>query len=317
MRRDVHRGITLIELLVVVALVGLTVALVLPTIQSARAAAREAGCMQNLKQIGLALINYERSQGTLPMSQVRGEGRGSGHSVFTAILPYMEQIPLYNGYNFWMENYDISNQTAVRTRVLTFLCPDNPNIENVAATDVRFPESRSSFAKAHFGANWGGGRGFRAEPGSSYRRTPPQGGIRGPWGDDFAKNRGTYLGVMMTVITPDGQAKGADGQPRARNVALKDIIDGTSFTLAFVEKRDSFGWAVGGWAGSEFDVHTSPAYEGDDAFARKVYSGSTHAEGPNALMCDGSIRQLRAKQDRTLWYALITRAGGEVIKFEN
>ena len=317
MRRQNRRGITLIELLVVVALVGVMVMLLLPAVQSARAAAREASCVQNLKQIGLALYNYQNGQGTLPMSQVRGEGRGNGQSVFALILPYMEQVPLYNNYNFWVENYDIANQTAVGSRVSNLLCPENPTVENIAAIEVRFPDSRSSFANTHYGANWGGGRGFRGEAGSGYRRTPPPGGGRGPWGDDFAKERGTYKGVMMTVTTPDGQSKGADGRPKARNISPKDITDGASFTLAIVEKRDSFGWAVGGWGGSEFDVDTAPAYNGDDVLARKVYSGSNHAGGPNALMCDGSVRQLRAKQDRTLWYALITRAGGEAVKFEN
>ncbi len=314
MRRDIRRGLTLIELLVVMALVGVMVALFLPAVQSARAAAREASCVQNLKQIGLALINYQSAMGTLPMSQVRGEGRGNGHSVFTLILPFIEQIPVYNDYNFWLENYDTANQTPVRTGVPAFLCPDNPDIENVAAMDVRFPESRSSFAKAHYGANWGGGHG----PGgvSGYRRTPPPGSSRGPWGDEFAKERGTYLGVMMTVTIPDGQAKGADGLPKARNITLKDITDGASFTLAMVEKRDSFGWAVGGWGGSEFDVHTSPDYDGDNALARKVYSGSAHAGGPNALMCDGSVRPMRPKHDLAIWYALITRAGGEAVKFQ-
>jgi type II secretory pathway pseudopilin PulG len=317
MRRQNRRGITLIELLVVVALTGVTVALLLPAVQSARAAAREASCVQNLKQIGLALFNYQSANAVLPMSQVRGEGRGNGHSVFATILPYMEQVPLYNDYNFDLENYGIDNQTSVRARVSTFLCPDNPSVQNVAAIDVRFPESRSTFAKTHYGANWGGGgRGFRGDAGNGYRRTPPPGSSRALWGEGFAKERGSYLGVMMTVITPDGQAKGNDGRPKARNVAFKDITDGAAFTLAMVEKRDSFGWAVGGWGGSEFDVDISPAYNGDDALARKVYSGSAHAAGPNALMCDGSVRPLPAKQDRALWYALITRAGGEVVKFE-
>jgi hypothetical protein len=288
----------------------------LPAIQSARAAAREADCTQNLRQIGLALHNYETAMASLPMSQVRGQGRGNGHSVFTLILPYMEQIPVYNGYNFWLENHDITNQTSVRARVPAYLCPDNSNAEDMAAADVRFPVSRSSFARAHYGANWGGGRSFHGDIGQGFRRTPPQGATRDPWGDDFAKTHGTYLGVMMTVITPDGQANAADGQSKARCVSRKDIKDGASFTLAIVEKRDSFGWAVGGWGGSEFDVHTSPAYEGDDALARKVYTGSTHVEGPHALFCDGSVRQLPAKQDRSVWYSLITRAGGEAVKLE-
>src|SRR5262249_30807594 len=152
---------------------------------------------------------------------------------------------------------------------------------------------RSTFARAHYGANWGGGRG--------------------PWGEDFVKQKGTYLGVMMTVITPDGKLKGPDGRPRARCVSLKDITDGVSLTLAMVEKRDSFGWAVGGWGGSEFDVHTSPAYEGDDPLARKVYTGSNHTNGPSAVFCDASVRRLSARLDQKVWYALLTRAGGEAV----
>ena len=108
---------------------------------------------------------------------------------------------------------------------------------------MRFPESRSTFAKGHYGANWGGGRG--------------------PWGEDFAKQRGTYLGVMLTVVTPENKGK-------VRNISIRDITDGTSFTLAMVEKRDSFGWAVGGWGGSEFDVHTSPASAATIRWGRKA-----------------------------------------------
>ena len=296
MRRDNRRGITLVELLVVVSIVSLLVLLLLPAVQTARAAAREAACVNNLKQIGLALHNYCSAVGTFPMSDTRGAGHGHGHSAFTQILPYLEESRIYNAYNFWQENWHATNITTAATRVTTFLCPDNPDDKNVPASEVRFPESRSTFAKTHFGANWGGGRGL--------------------WGEDFVKERGTYLGVMMTVITPDGQVKGPDGKPKARCVSMVDITDGTSVTLAIVEKRDSFGWAVGGWGGSEFDVHTSPVYVGDDPLARKVYSGSTHTEGPSALLCDGSVRRLLAKQDRLVWYALITRAGGETIKFE-
>ena len=150
----------------------------------------------------------------------------------------------------------------------------------------------------------------------SYLELPPKGDARRPWGDDIVSQRGNYLGVIMTVITADGQVKAKDGKPLARSVGDADITDGLSFTLAFVEKRDSFGWAVGGWGGSEFDVNTSPAYGGDDALARKVYTGSTHAQGPNALFCDGTVRSLSPKLDRATWYALITRAGGEPVRLD-
>ena len=89
---------------------------------------------------------------------------------------------------------------------------------------------------------------------------------------------------MMTVSLPDGQEKGPDGRPKARNVKLADITDGTSSTLAMVEKRDSYGWAVGGFGGSEFDVNTQPNFEQDDALGRKVYSGSVHRQGVHCAL---------------------------------
>jgi type II secretory pathway pseudopilin PulG len=287
---------TLVEVLVLLALVSVLVAILPPAVRAARAAARAAGCVNNLRQLGLALHNYHSANDTLPLSQIRGDGHGNGHSAFMAILPFMEETRTYNAYNFSLENSDASNQTAVMTRITAYLCPDNPTVENVPAGEIRFPESRSTFARTHYGANWGGGRG--------------------PWGDDFVKTNGSYQGVMMTVITADGMVKGPDGRPRARTVSFKDITDGTSMTLAMIEKRDSFGWAVGGWGGSEFDAHTTPNYDVDDPLARKVYSGSSHAEGPSALMCDASVRSLTPRLDRAIWYALITRAGRDLVKFD-
>ncbi len=296
MRRNTRAGIALIELLVVMAVVGVMLALLLPAVQQARAAARAVSCENNLKLMGLAIHNYHTAWNRFPMSQVQGEGHGNGHGVFTIILPYVEQAPLYNMYNFHLENWHAANHTVVRHKMDTFLCPDNPDINLVRAAEVRYPESRSTFAKGHYGANWGGGRG--------------------PWGEDFAKQKGSYLGVMMTVMPPDCQDKAQDGRPRARNISVLDITDGTSNTLAFVEKRDSFGWAVGGWGGSEFDVNTAPAYAGNDPLARKIYSGSTHDGRLYVALCDGSVRHLSAKLDRKTWYALITRAGGELFNLE-
>jgi type II secretory pathway pseudopilin PulG len=286
---------TLIELLVLVAVAGLVLVLAVPVLQTARAADRRASCVQNLREIGLALLNYTSATGVLPMSRVVGEGHGNEHSTFMNVLPYLEQIPLYNSYNFSLENWHNTNETVTRATVKLFLCPDNPDTDVLPAWEVRYPEGRGTFAKGHYGVNWGGGRG--------------------PWGEDFVKSKGTYLGVMMAVITPDGQAKGPDGRPKARTVSLAEITDGTAFTLAVVEKRDSLGWAVGGWGGSEFDVYTSPGYQGHERMAMRVYTGSPHADGPNALFCDASVRTLPARQDKKIWYRLITRAGGEPVRF--
>ncbi len=301
MRHDSKRGIGPIDVVVAAGLTLVVMALIVPAVRDARAAARRASCVNNLKQIGLGFHNYTAANDVLPMSQTAGargvaDAHGTGSTVFTALLPYMEMAPVYNSYNFSLENWHVVNDTVTRTTVTVFLCPDNPDTEGTPAWEIRYPESKATFAKGHYGANWGGGRGA--------------------WGEDFVKEKGTYLGVMMTVISPDGMVNAKDGRPRARNVGFPGITDGTSNTLAIVEKQDSFGWAVGGWGGSEFDVNTTPAYEGNDPLARKVYTGSPHEEGPNAAFCDGSVRSLSPKMDKKLWYALITRAGGEVVRFE-
>jgi prepilin-type N-terminal cleavage/methylation domain-containing protein/prepilin-type processing-associated H-X9-DG protein len=316
MRGKSQSGLSLIEFLVVVALICVLLTLLFPALQHARAAARRESCVGNLKRIGLAMHNYSQAIGSFPLSMTFGEGHGNGHSAFTEILPFAEQVALFNAYNFWLENWHLANHTTIGTQVKSYLCPDNPDVDSVPAGEVRFPEPKALFARGHYGANWGGGHEGWNQGTGSYRRLPPKGGARGPWGEEFMKQRGTYLGVIMPVTLPGGEVKAKDGKPLARSVQPAEITDGLAFTLGFVEKRDSFGWAVGGWGGGEFDVYTSPAYEGADPLARRVYSGSTHAQGPNAVFCDGSVRALSPRQDRTVWYALITRAGGEVVKFD-
>src|SRR4029079_15185041 len=90
-------GFTLVELLVVIAIIGLLVALLLPAIQAAREAARRSQCKNNLKQIGLALHNYERARGTFPpgfishATATNDPGLGPGWGWAAHILPYLEE----------------------------------------------------------------------------------------------------------------------------------------------------------------------------------------------------------------------------------
>src|SRR5262245_7122754 len=106
-RSGSRRGFTLIELLVVIAIIGVLIALLLPAVQAAREAARRAQCTNNLKQMGLALANYETGNGSFPPGAI-GYGSGSNidcnhprnHTMFALILPYMEMKPLYDAINF-------------------------------------------------------------------------------------------------------------------------------------------------------------------------------------------------------------------------
>ena len=127
------RGFTLIELLVVIAIIAVLIALLLPAVQQAREAARRMQCKNNLKQIGLAIHNYESSHSRLPSC---GEGTDYStsppstwfglHSMFSQILPYLDQANTYQQFNFgFAYNAIPQNITAAKQGITTFVCPSD------------------------------------------------------------------------------------------------------------------------------------------------------------------------------------------------
>lgn len=125
-----RKGFTLIELLVVIAIIGVLVALLLPAVQQARESARRAQCKNNLKQLGLALHNYQDTHRVLPPGYVFKPGasseNASGFAWGSLILPMLDQAPLYSKFNWNLPVWDAANITP-RTRHLTvFLCPSDP-----------------------------------------------------------------------------------------------------------------------------------------------------------------------------------------------
>ncbi len=126
-----RRGFTLIELLVVIAIIAILIALLLPAVQQAREAARRTQCRNNLKQIGLALHNYESAHGVFPPGVLGDNGSTAAaqklHTWMTLTLPFLDQAPLYQQYNFDVRFDDAFNKTAVAMRINTFLCPSVPS----------------------------------------------------------------------------------------------------------------------------------------------------------------------------------------------
>ena len=132
-----RRGFTLIELLVVIAIIGVLIALLLPAVQSAREAARRSQCVNNMKQMGLAMHNYHSAVGTFPMGNARAfsnPGEVTDWGTFSAhamLLPYLEQSPVANSCNFdwniWYDTGQQINKTVWNVKVASFLCPSDPN----------------------------------------------------------------------------------------------------------------------------------------------------------------------------------------------
>ena len=144
-------GFTLVELLVVIAIIGLLVGLLLPAVQAARQAARRLHCQNNLKQIGLGLANYESLHRLYPKG---GSGAVSltnptilaRHRVSwgTAILPFIEQTPLYDSIELSLPYIHPSNWAAGQTLVPTYLCPAAPNRNYCGPTAIRPPPSSAT-----------------------------------------------------------------------------------------------------------------------------------------------------------------------------
>jgi prepilin-type N-terminal cleavage/methylation domain-containing protein/prepilin-type processing-associated H-X9-DG protein len=132
--RPGRRGFTLIELLVVIAIIAVLIALLLPAVQAAREAARRAQCVNNLKQMGLAIANYESSNGSYPIGTM-GSATGDGCATYWGftwadyVWPYMEQSSLANSLNFSRPYNSVRNVfTAFNTKINSFVCPsDSPN----------------------------------------------------------------------------------------------------------------------------------------------------------------------------------------------
>ena len=164
-RQGTGSGFTLIELLVVIAIIAVLIALLLPAVQAAREAARRALCVNNLKQIGLALHNYHDSNNVFPTASQQynssdlscdngGNGWPNSHGMFTAILPQLEQQTVFNAVNFNFQAAGGSGQygvtpgdlqvTGLQITLNTLICPSEASQMTYRSND--WPTSMTSYA---------------------------------------------------------------------------------------------------------------------------------------------------------------------------
>ncbi|QEG41350.1 DUF1559 domain-containing protein [Roseimaritima ulvae] len=328
-----RQAFTLVELLVVIAIIGVLVGLLLPAVQAAREAARRMSCSNNLKQIGLAIHNYESSTTRLPASWSHpGNASGDGWSSQARLLPYLEQMALADeidfaaGYGVAQINTSTGLQRLASFRVPTYLCPSEVN-DNV--------RNDSSGAPEHYPLNYG----YNAGPFFVFN---PANGTTGE--GVFAANR--YLGFNSCT---DGLSQTlAFAEVKAYTPYFRDVAAGNSQSIptstaeicalggSFKSTTGHTEWVDGRvhqtgvtstfgpntevlcvQGGTTYDVDWTNMREGrstTDTTYAAVTSRSYHPGGVNVVLMDGSVQFKAETIDLVTWRALSTRAGGEVVR---
>ena len=150
-RPAARRGFTLIELLVVIAIIAILIALLLPAVQQAREAARRTTCKNNLAQIALAILNYEQQYETLPPGTVNAEHpvrwdeQGYDFSWTVALLPFLDQYPLFEHYDLTKGVYAPENADVRKASISAYQCPSSP-YSNSGKTPAGMKVAQSSYA---------------------------------------------------------------------------------------------------------------------------------------------------------------------------
>ena len=291
-----RRGFTLIELLVVIAIIAVLIALLLPAVQQAREAARRTQCRNNLHQIALALHNYHDTHGLFPPGMVigvdtSGSAGWSGAVPFTTwttlLLPFLDEVAVYNSYNFDISSHLGPNNTAVASNFQQLNCPSDSGPTQISLHSPMWgPTTYNGVC-----GTWGG-------------RGTNQWNLSGKPVSASAGVIGDSLGMFY-------------GNSRVR---VRDIRDGTSQTVVVGEVRRNSAtsgccvwameWYGHSWSGTYWPMNPSGANE--------IYSfASMHEGGSFFTFADGSVKFLSENIDMTTYRALSTCAGNELVDDED
>ena len=314
--RGPRPGFTLIELLVVIAIIAVLIALLLPAVQSAREAARRIQCVNNLKQLGLAVHNYLGVNEMLPKGgpggsaapNVLNDPAGHANRILSwgaALLAYSEQAPLFNAINQTRWYAQPENLTASQSRVAMFLCPSNPAGDVGKPNGDDDPKTSPLMGRSDYGGNWGE-RALRCYPATNCQ-------------NNYGNSAGEGRGVILHRHEP--------------NVRLVDVPDGSSYTAILGEAPNALH---GLWMGHKnFFDQSAPLNARYSSAAAGTFAScyaspkdskvgrlgcdygqefhSYHPGGANFLMVDGSVRFLKQTMDLKVFSAYLSRRGGEII----
>lgn len=325
MQRHIQpKGFTLVELLVVIAIIGVLVALLLPGIQAAREAARRTQCLNNLRQLGLALENYESSHRRFPPTDIT-EGASTGLSIHARLLPYVEEANLAALVDV-TKAYDApANDAARMTRISMFQC--------ASANDQQLPMNvslRNTGAATSYHANHGSGilwsiasspdnplHAFWPPNGPMYRnsRTGPKDVTDGLSHTAAFSERvmGDGSNSVSTEISDTYQpgTYPANADQAVRDCNAIDIRD-----LAHQRFSDvGMPW-IRAYHSTTIYYHVNTPNGRSCMFPPGLImttASSHHPGGVNLVMCDSSARFVSENVDVQTWRAAGSRNGGEVV----
>jgi len=355
MSRRSRSGFTLIELLVVIAIIAVLIALLLPAVQAAREAARRAQCVNNLKQLGLAVHNYLSTNEVFPSQAMAN--RADCNTCWSMgwpdfLLPQIEGGALFNAMNFSLESTNGANTTVTYSLVQAFLCPS----DNVKS------RPGNPWAPFNYAANVGGPGTIREWAGTIVPSNNPwynNGSTGGSFGvesvTDGTSNTAMFSEHLIGLNDP-GTNNGnlvTRGDPLAVramfliNMTLKedDGTNGPANALSFAQqcgnipgKTVSVGtrnvgthWALGmayalpNNAYNHWNTPNSPRCTYTNSQDNNWWCGtlcsvaptSNHPGGVNIGFADGSVKFVKNSISMQTWWALGTRNMGEVLSADS
>jgi prepilin-type N-terminal cleavage/methylation domain-containing protein/prepilin-type processing-associated H-X9-DG protein len=336
-----RRGFTLIELLVVIAIIAVLIALLLPAVQAAREAARRAQCVNNLKQIGIAVQNYHDVNSALAPTSTAGP---NDFSMKIRILPFIEQGIIYNAFNMFFVGSDATNWTAHVAQINTFNCPSDGNNPSILKP---FPTNSSISALLGY-ASYPNNIGTVYSNNGGYYDGPAY-----KMGDTSHSRQLSLAsvtdGTTNTVIFSETvKGKGAGSQDGLHQVYASNVtLQGSPYSYqnpdtAFIPgcraATAPFFWDTptadrkgeayyrqnsgegGGYSHIMPPNTKSCFWKGDDqthTFETMVAASSYHPGGVNVVFLDGSVRFVKNSIGPATWRAIATYAGGEVVSADS